>query len=63
MKKLLVLISSLLLTNITNSKETSSNRVSDLQKKLMDQGVLSSTKSRDTGKTGGGGNVGPKIQK
>lgn len=63
MKKLLVLISSLLMSNVSHAKEQNDSRISDLQKKLKDHNVLSSTRSHDTGKTGGGGNVGPRIQK
>lgn len=64
MKKILILISSLFMANGTLSKEQKESRPSELQKKLTDNGVLSSTRSHDSGKTGGGGGViGPKIQK
>lgn len=61
MKKIMIFISSLLMIQNASSKETSNK--STLNEKLKSEGVLSSTKSVDSGKTGGGGNVGPRIQK
>lgn len=63
MKKLFLIIGSLLTANIAISKEATVGKKSELQKKLKSSGVLSTTKSHDSGKTGGGGNVGPRIEK
>ena len=63
MKKLFLIIGSLLTANIAISKEATVDKKSELQKKLKSSGVLSTTKSHDSGKTGGGGNVGPRIEK